>query len=525
MLGPLLPDYRVWQRDYLLEISRALTQELDLDKLLGRILRISIEVLDGLAGFIALRSEEGGWKIRASHGLTTEVLSGIEHQLYNISTQSGDVIEAEIHTIYAQLNDYFMNFEQSQLASVGLPLITREKLVGVTYIFRNYPNSFSLNDQKLLSNFANQAAIAVQNAQLYRQINREKLRMTALLDSAADGILILSNNLRIERCNQAFARLLDLPAENIANKSHEEIIRWASPPLGLTMEKAVAGGWPLTAHANLYIEGDLICTKNRPALPVGITYAPLVAEDGVLTNIITTIRDITRFRQAEELKSTFISVISHELKTPVALIKGYVSTLRRVDASWDREVIADALAVIEDESDRLTDLIENLLDASRLQAGGLRINPADLYLPDLVKRTVERLQTQTQKHTIVVEFPEDYPLVFADEKRIAQVLSNLISNSIKYAPKGEIKIRSRVLADQVIVCISDQGPGIAVDDLPHIFDRFYRAPDAAKLTKGAGLGLFLSKSIIESHNGRMWADPEAGKGAKICFSLPRAAEE
>ncbi|MBI9048199.1 MAG: GAF domain-containing protein [Anaerolineaceae bacterium] len=524
MLGPLLPDYRVWQRDYLLEISRALTQELDLDKLLGRILRISIEVLSGLAGFIALRSESGQWKIRASHGLDPEVLSGIEYQLHNISSNSGDVIEEEIHSIYAQLNEFFNNFDQSQLASVGLPLITRDKLVGVTYIFRNYPNAFSLNDQKLLSNFANQAAIAVQNAQLYRQINREKLRMTALLDSAADGILILANDLTIERCNGAFARLLDIPSEKIQLKSHDEIIKWASPPQGLTLEKAVAGGWPLTAHAHLYIEGDLICTQNRPALPVGITYAPLVGDDGILTNIITTIRDITRFRQAEELKSTFISVVSHELKTPVALIKGYVSTLRREDASWDREVVDDALSVIEDESDRLAEMIENLLDASRLQAGGLRINPEDVFLPDLVRRTVERQQTQTTKHQISMEFPDEYPLVYVDEKRISQVLSNLVSNAIKYSPGGQIIVRSRALQDQVIICVSDEGPGIAPDDLPHIFDRFYRAPDMAKMTKGAGLGLFLSKSIIESHNGKMWADPEAGKGAKICFSLPRSTE-
>jgi signal transduction histidine kinase len=520
MLGPLLPDYRVWQRDYLLEISRAITQELDLDKLLGRILRISIEVLDGLAGFIALRSENGQWKTRASHGLDAEILSGVEFQLHKVSIDTGNV-EEEIHTIYSRLNEFFNNYEQSQLASVGLPLITREKLVGVTYIFRNYPNAFSLNDQKLLSNFANQAAIAVQNAQLYRQINREKLRMTALLDSAADGILILANDLSIERCNQAFARLLDLNSEDVQKRSHEEIIKWASPPQGLTLEKAVAGGWPLTPHAHLYIEGDLVCTNNRPALPVGITYAPLVGDDGVLSNIITTIRDITRFRQAEELKSTFISVVSHELKTPVALIKGYVSTLRREDASWDPEIVNDSLSVIEDEADRLAEMIENLLDASRLQSGGLRIAPADLDLPDLVRRTIERLQTQTTKHTITMEFPENYPIIYADEKRITQVVTNLVSNAIKYSPGGSIIVRSQTLPDQVILCVSDEGPGIAPDDLPHIFDRFYRAPDAVKLTKGAGLGLYLSKSIIESHNGRMWADPEAGKGAKICFSLPR----
>ncbi len=121
------------------------------------------------------------------------------------------------------------------------------------------------------------------------------------------------------------------------------------------------------------MEGDLQRNSGVP-LPVGITYAPLINPEGVLLNIIATVRDITHFRQAEEIKSTFISVISHELKTPVALIKGYVSTLRREDASWDRSIVNDSLEVIEEEADRLTELIENLLDASRLQAGALSIN-------------------------------------------------------------------------------------------------------------------------------------------------------
>ena len=137
------------------------------------------------------------------------------------------------------------------------------------------------------------------------------------------------------------------------------------------MEEAVAGGWPLTAHAHLYVEGDLKIGISNLKLPVGITYAPLVSSENILLNIIATIRDITRFRQAEELKSTFISIISHELKTPVALIKGYVSTLRREDARWDRSIVQESLSVIEEEADRLGSLIENMLDASRLQAGGL----------------------------------------------------------------------------------------------------------------------------------------------------------
>jgi K+-sensing histidine kinase KdpD len=168
---------------------------------------------------------------------------------------------------------------------------------------------------------------------------------------------------------------------------------------------------------------------------VGITYTPLLSPEGGLLNIIATVRDITRFRQADELKSAFISIISHELKTPVALIKGYVGTLRRDDAQWDPEIVQDSLAVIEDEADRLAGLIENLLDASRLQAGGLPLKRSDVSLPDLARRIAKRMQVQTTRHTIVVDFPPDFPIVLADETRIEQVITNLVNNSIKYAPR------------------------------------------------------------------------------------------
>ena len=206
-----------------------------------------------------------------------------------------------------------------------------------------------------------------------------------------------------------------------------------------------------------------------------MTYAPLLSEDGKLRNIVLSVRDITHFRTAEEIKSTFISIISHELRTPVTLIKGYASTLRRDDAKWDRTVVSDSLAVIEEEADRLAHMIDDLLDASRLQAGGISLNRADVSLPALAKRVAERFAPQSQKHTILTDFPAKFPVILGDETRLDQVLVNLVSNSLKYAPGGEIKISGSVRPEQVIVCVSDEGPGIDARDLPHIFDRFYRS--------------------------------------------------
>ncbi|MEA3351307.1 MAG: ATP-binding protein [Chloroflexota bacterium] len=516
----MLSDFRSRQRDYLLEIARAITQELDLDKLLARILRVAVEMLAGQAGLIALREEQGGWKVAASHGLTPTFLRQLDSLLTMVPDYE-DPARFELPEINRLLHTYTRASSQNLLKGVALPLIAHKHVVGLTFIFRAYRTVFSSNDRDLLQSFADQAAIAVNNAQLYAQVRREKHRLGALLDSSADGILIMATDHTIERCNPAFARLFGEEIENIHGRSHDEVVRWLNRERGATLTEAEAGGWPLTAHASLYIEGDIERPNGVP-LPVGITYAPLFSLKGSLLNIIASVRDITHFREAEELKSTFISVISHELNTPVALIKGYVGTLRRDDVAWDDEIVQDSLEVIEEEADRLTSLIENLLDASRLQAGGLSPNLADMALKPFVERLARSFRTQTTKHKIVVDFPKSFPVVMADENRISQVLSNILSNAIKYSPDGgEIRIMGQVRADKVIICVQDDGPGIASGDIPHVFDRFYRSEEATRTTKGAGLGLYLTRAIIEAHAGRIWVDPSPGDGARICFSLPR----
>ncbi len=516
----MLPDFRVRQRDYLLEISRALTQELDLDNLLKRILRLSADMLGGQVGLITLREEGGGWGIAASHGITAEFIRYLDPLLAEVPDHE-DPARFELPEINRLLQNLTRAATLDLRSGVWMPLIARNTVLGVIFVFRNYQGSFGTNERKLLQSFADQAAIAVQNAQLYTQATREKGRLDGLLDSAADGMLILTPNRIIERCNPAFARMLDATVEEIQGRPHDQFIRWAEIEHGLTLEQAEAGGWPLSPGASLYVEGDLF-RPDDSRLPVGITYAALFSPEGSLVNVIASVRDISHFREAEEIKSTFVSVISHELKTPIALIKGYVGTLRREDASWDRKVVRDSLAVIEEEADRLTKLIEDLLDATRLQAGALSMSLSDLALDTLVERLAERFRTQSAAHEIVVDFPDDFPIVMADEGRIDQVLSNLVSNAIKYATEGgEIRISGEAGDKEVNVCVSDQGPGIAPGDVPHIFDRFYRADEAARQTKGAGLGLYLARAVVEAHGGRIWADPRPGNGARICFSLPR----
>jgi signal transduction histidine kinase len=151
----------------------------------------------------------------------------------------------------------------------------------------------------------------------------------------------------------------------------------------------------------------------------------------------------------------------------------------------------------------------------------LSLNRGDVSLPALVRRVADKFSAQSGQHTIVTDFPDYFPIILGDENRIEQVVINLISNALKYASSGEIRISGQVRPEQVVVCVSDQGPGIEAKDLPHIFDRFYRSTKAVKNTKGAGLGLYLARAIVEAHGGRIWADPKPDSGARLCFSLPR----
>ena len=246
-------------------------------------------------------------------------------------------------------------------------------------------------------------------------------------------------------------------------------------------------------------------------------------QDDRLVNVIANVRDMTRLREADELKNTFISIISHELKTPVALIKGYAGTLRREDARWDAATVRDSAAVIEEEADHLTELIDNLLDASRLQAGGIKLNLGDVALDQLARHMVEKYSVEAAQHPIELDFPKGFPTVPGDSTRLENVLSNLINNAIKYSPAGApIRLSGRVTPQEVIVTVADRGIGIPLDEQGRIFERFYRVDDQlSRQTQGSGLGLYLAKAIVDAHRGRIWVESTPGKGAAFSFALPK----
>jgi len=510
-------EHLIRQRDYLLDISRALTSQLDLGEVLKRILRLATEMLGGQAGVIAL-AEQGMFRVRASVGVNAAML---EHFNILLAELPGGAQEFNIPQLEERMRMVAQAAGFGLRQVVALPMAIGEELVGVVYIFRAYGVRFSQNEVRLLQSFADQAAIAVQNARLYEQVLTEKQRLDAILRHSADGIMILRNDLSVESINLALARMTGIGVDQAVGMHHDSVIRWTKHEAGMVLSDAVAGGWPLHEHSVLYVEGDLQHASGS-TLSVGITYAPLFDRRRQFANIIGNVRDITRFREAEEAKDTFISVISHELKTPVSLVKGYASTLRREDVEWDRATLLNGLMVIEEEADRLGELIDNLLDVSRVQLGTLTLRFSPVALDQLAHQVADRLKLQTNKHTIVVDFPDSFPEIQADERRIGQVLTNLLNNAIKYSPEGgTITVHGEVKPTGVQISVSDEGIGLSEEQKERIFERFYRVENTlSRETQGVGLGLYIVRSLVEAHGGQIWVESHLGKGTTFHVLLP-----
>jgi len=240
---------------------------------------------------------------------------------------------------------------------------------------------------------------------------------------------------------------------------------------------------------------------------------------------VTVLSDVTLLQELSDMKTEFVSLVSHELRTPLTSIQGFAQTLRSdTGGHFDAETREEFLEIIEGECQRLLAMINELLDASRIEAGrALSLNLGEVSIPELVEQVVRLQAPASEAHQFELDFPADLPLVEADRDRIEQVLTNIISNAVKYSPDGgPVRIRGRRDNGQVLVSVTDAGLGMTEAQMGQLFQRYHRVEsDAAKRIRGTGLGLYLTKGLVDAHGGRIWAhSPGPGQGSTFSFVLP-----
>ncbi len=370
--------------------------------------------------------------------------------------------------------------------------------------------------------FVAQLASGLRFALRSQSLVKEQGRLAAIFQHSAEGILTVDSALRIIDFNPAMEHLTGWRESEVLGRFYFEVLRpkdRQGNDLGLEDSPILQ-----TFAGREVVNREMVLSaRDGQRFDVSVTASCVYSAKGEPMNGILNVRDVTRERQQEEQRSTFISVISHELQTPIAIIKGYASTLARVDATLDPQALHARLAAIEEEADRLNKLVGNLLYASRIQAGGILMDIAPLDLLPFVESVTRRLQAKSPEVEVTLDIPENLPPVMADRDRIEEVLQNLLDNAVKYSPRQRaVTITGSATSEEVIVSISDTGMGISLRDQEQIFDRFQRVGDqSARSLPGAGLGLYICRAIVEAHGGRIWVESTLRQGSTFSFSLPR----
>ncbi len=353
------------------------------------------------------------------------------------------------------------------------------------------------------------------------RLRQENRQLNSILHFSGDGIVTVDAGLRITSFNPAMEAMTGWRQHEAVGRFYSDVLRPQSPqgkPLGVDpLAQAVASGKAVVDREMILL------TRDGERVYVSVTAAAVQSTHGQPISGVLNVRDITKSREADELRTTFVSVVSHELQTPIAIIKGYAETLARADAHWDAATLRERLVAIQEEADRLNHLVGNILYASRIQVGGLNMERAELDVAEVARSVVRRMLARSPDLTIQTHLPRHLPLVLADRERIEEVLMNLLDNAIKYSSKGtRIVVQGKANGDEVIISVADRGKGIPLRERERIFERFQRVESAStRRTQGAGLGLYICRAIVEAHGGRIWVESELGQGSTFSFSLPR----
>jgi PAS domain S-box-containing protein len=396
--------------------------------------------------------------------------------------------------------------------------------------------TFTIDDVNFLQSVANVLAIAIERTRVEEKLHESRDQLEVILQGVADGITVQDKNGLLTYAN-------DAALQAIGFSSREEFLQ--APNAGVLNKFDM-----LDEELNPFSPEDL---PGRQVLKgadmaeriVGWRYrqtgefhwsvvkaAPIKNERGEVVLAVSIFRDITERMELDRRKDEFLALASHELKTPITSLKIFAQTLkRRFERAEDSALGQDAirhLSRMDDQLNKLTELVRDLLDVSKLRAGKLSYNMEDVDLNDLVRETVEDLQRVADKHTIEVvgEAPTN---VFMDRDRIKQVLSNLLSNAIKYSPQAD-RILAGIDSDtepehgEIVVFVKDFGIGVEPQEQERIFDRFFQVGGPVNLGQetfpGLGLGLYISSEIVRRHGGKIWVDSEPGEGSTFSFSLP-----
>jgi two-component system NtrC family sensor kinase len=492
---------RIDELETLVKISHTITGTLELDRVLGGVVSAAVDLTGAEEGHLLLLDEPSGeLYMRAERNLGEQYARTFRLQtddsLAGQVLRTGQPIALNTEAAQKIKTSYFVH------SLIYVPVRSDERVIGVLGVDnRESRDPFREHYVLLLSILADYAAVAIQNARLYQETENERNKLLTTLQNIDDGVIVLSDDLRIIYINPSARRIFGLGITGLTGRILFDVV--SHPDVRGLIESVREN--PLKFHEIKFEDGRVFYAHYAPIGGVGMAI---------------TLQEITHLKMLDRLKSDFIHTVSHDLRSPLTSIMGYVELLERVGPLNNQQ--RDFIRRVQSSAKDITYLVNELLDLGRVEAG-FDTHMDRVQLEDILRYTLENVSKQAADKSIslVNQVNGDITPVLGNPIRLRQVVDNLVSNALKYTPSGGTVTTRLYLEDQqVVFSVHDTGVGIPVADQPHIFEKFFRASNAAKNAQGAGLGLAIVKSIVDTHDGRIWVESAPGEGTTFYVVLP-----
>ncbi len=492
---------RVDELETLARLSQSITASLDPDGVLSAIVEAAVELTGAEEGALLLVDEETGeLYMRASKNFQEDFVRTFRLPIQD--TLAGSVVRTGQPVLLDENTPQKIKTAYLVHGLVYVPLQYKGQVFGVLGVDNRHSRfQFQKRDVQLLTTLADYAAIAIQNARLYNETRLERNKLETVLRRIQDGVIVVDQQGHILLINQAAIAALNLGELDIVGKPARQVITY--PELVELLELSTRS---LSNRIELTVEDGRVFDVQRTPIP----------EVGTAV----TLHDITQLKKIDRIKSEFVSTVSHDLRSPLTAILGYVELIER--AGPVNELQQEFIRRVQASVQNITHLVDDLVNLGRIEAG-FDTRRETFSLKQVLEHAIENFKKALERkgHRLIMELPEDLPLFLGNPVQIRQMFEHLLDNAIKYTPPGgQITIHGALEQEQIILQFRDTGIGIPVADLPFIFDKFYRASNAGTEVAGSGLGLAIVKSIVESHQGRIWVESTLGQGTTFTIVLP-----
>ena len=513
------------------EASLRISQSLDLDTVLQEVVD-NVRALTG-ARYSAITTLDDAGQLQE---FITSGLTAQEHQhlldlpegpgLFEYFSQLPHPLRLRDLTAYTRALGFSPNLPPAD-TFLAMPIRQRGAHVGNFYLAaKEGGEEFTREDEEILVLFASQVATAIGNARRHRDEKQARADLQTLIDTSPVGVLVFDARTGVLLSINEEARRLAGVAQG-RGRAPEQLLE------ELTFRRADGREFPLDRRslmqllqsgATMRAEEIVIHFPDEHSIPTLVNATPIRSQDGAVASLVVTVQDLTPLEELERLRAEFLGMVSHELRTPLTTIKGASATVLSATSPLDSAETRQFFRIIDEQADHMRDLINDLLDVTRIEAGTLAITTEPADVARLVDQARNAFLRAGAGNSFQVELAPELPWVMVDKRRIVQVLNNIFSNASKHSPMSStITVSAVQEAFHVAISVADKGGGVSTKRLPHLFKKYFRLDGEAaqRDIEGTGLGLAICKGIVEAHGGRIWAESDGpGLGTRFTFTLP-----